>query len=87
MTSSRLWAGAALLLPSLLFAGGGDAHSHGDTKASPVAASAQPLRVEAVSEFSSWRASWRVTSSSFTSTASPPTNRSPVPRSRWKAGP
>ena len=50
MTSSRLWAGAALLLPSLLFAGGGDDHSHGDTKASPVAAAAQPLRVEAVSE-------------------------------------
>ena len=50
MTSSRLWAGAALLLPSLLFAGGGDDHSHGDTKATPVAAAAQLLRVEAVSE-------------------------------------
>lgn len=50
MTSCRLWVGAALLLPSLLLAGGGDDHSHGDSKAPPVAASAQPLRVEAVSE-------------------------------------
>ncbi len=50
MTSCRLWVGAALLLPSLLFAGGGDDHSHGDTKAPPMAATAQPLRVEAVSE-------------------------------------
>ena len=50
MTSCRLWVGAALLLPSLLFAGGGDDHSHGDTKAAPVPATAQLLRVEAVSE-------------------------------------
>lgn len=50
MISCRLWVGAALLLPSLLFAGGGDDHSHGDAKPAPVAASAQPLRVEAVSE-------------------------------------
>lgn len=50
MRSSRPWVGAALLLPSLLSAGGGDDHSHGDTKATLVAATAQPLRVEAVSE-------------------------------------
>ena len=50
MTFYRFWVCAALLLPGLLFAGGGDDHSHGDTKASPVAGTAQPLRVEAVSE-------------------------------------
>lgn len=50
MTFYRLWVCAALLLPGLLFAGGGDDHSHGDTKAAPVAATAQTLRVEAVSE-------------------------------------
>lgn len=50
MTSCRHWVGAALLLPGSLLAGGGDDHSHGDSKATPVAASAQPLRMEAVSE-------------------------------------
>lgn len=50
MTFYRFWVYAALLLPGSLFAGGGDDHAHGDTPAAPVAATAQPLRVEAVSE-------------------------------------
>lgn len=50
MTPFRLSVGAALLLPSLLLAGGGDDHSHGDASAPSVVATPQPLRVEAVSE-------------------------------------
>ena len=50
MTFYRFWVCAALLLPGSLFAGGGDDHFHGDTQATPVDATAQPLRVEAVSE-------------------------------------
>ena len=41
---------AALLLPGLAMAGGGDDHSHGPATTAPVAAAAQALRTEAASE-------------------------------------
>ena len=46
----RLLTCAALLLPGLPMAGGGDDHSHGPATPAPVASNASTLRVEAASE-------------------------------------